>query len=148
MLNRLFVGTQRPARLFVINTADGSVVAKHTIMGDCNGVHYDSANRRLYATCGAGTIEVFEQETGDEFRLVDRIATCTGARTSCFSMARAQLPVPMPVTRDQPAELRLYDTVPREQPSEIPNRTTRPSGAPQNANPPSPSSGIEAVGDI
>jgi WD40 repeat protein len=111
--SRLFVATLQPSRLFVLNTHDGSVVAKLTIMGECNSVHYDQANHRVYAVCGAGTIDVFDQVNADEYQLTDRIATSSGARVSYFWQAKSQLFVAVPAGRMNPSELRVYDAAPK-----------------------------------
>src|ERR1041385_1737055 len=82
--HRLFVGCRTPARLIVLNTDSGEVASQFDISGDVDDVFYDSKRRRVYAVCGAGKIDVLEQQNPDAYQLLTKIDTATGARTGMF----------------------------------------------------------------
>jgi len=71
--HRLFVGCRLPAKLVVLNTDSGEVVAKIDISGDPDDVFYDSKRHRIYATCGAGKIDVVEQTDANTYKTSAKI---------------------------------------------------------------------------
>ena len=83
--HRLFVVTRLPARLLVMDTSSGKIVQTLSAVGDCDDVFYDQSRKRIYASGGEGEISVFEQQDADHYKVVARIATVKGARTSFFS---------------------------------------------------------------
>ena len=51
--------------------------------GDADDVFFDNARQRIYVSCGAGSVDVFQQgATG--YRLLGRVKSSSGARTSLF----------------------------------------------------------------
>src|SRR5207247_4143612 len=66
--HRLFLGCRMPSKLIVLNTDSGDVVTKIDISGDPDDVFYDSKRHRIYATCGAGKIDIIEQTGADAYR--------------------------------------------------------------------------------
>jgi DNA-binding beta-propeller fold protein YncE len=106
--HRLFVGTRRPAQVVVLDTATGNAVAKIDINSDTDDLFYDAAHRRIYVSCGEGFVDVIEQRDADHYRLVARVATVAGARTSTFSPELNILYVGVPRRGEQPAEVRVY----------------------------------------
>jgi len=89
--HRLFVGCRRPARLLVLDTANGRKIADVEISRDADDVFYDAARKRIYVSCGGGFIDVIDQRGADEYSPRERIATSGGARTGYFSPARNEL---------------------------------------------------------
>ena len=80
---RLAVVFRKPARLVLLETATGAVVSNRLTCGDADDVFFDAKRHRLYVSCGDGVIDVFDDSsTGD--RVLDRIKTSSGARTSLF----------------------------------------------------------------
>lgn len=106
---RLFIACQQPSRLLVLSTKDGSVVAAHSLMRDCDGLQYDARRQRIYASCGGGTLDVFRRVTADEYELLDRLPTGAGARTCRLSADGARLFTVVPASRERSAELRVYE---------------------------------------
>jgi hypothetical protein len=72
-----------PARLVLIDDGSGSVKANLETCGDADDVFFDSRRQRIYVSCGSGDVDVFTEE-GRAYRLLARIATKSGARTSLF----------------------------------------------------------------
>lgn len=106
--HRLFVGTRHPAQLVVLDTATGKAVAKIDTDSDADDLFYDPAHKRIYVSCGEGFIDVIEQRDADHYRLVARVPTVAGARTTAFSAGLNSLYLGVPRRGDQPAELRIF----------------------------------------
>jgi len=106
--HRLLVGTRHPAQLVVLDTATGSVVAKIDTNGDADDLFYNPVQKRIYVSCGEGFIDVIEQRDTDHYRLISRVPTVAGARTSAFSAELNSFYLGVPRRGDQPAELRIF----------------------------------------
>ena len=88
--NTLAVVYRFPARLLIFDASSGRVIQRLETCGDSDDVFFDPARRRIYVSCGAGMIDVFER-TGTTFSRAARIPTRPGARTSLFSVASDRL---------------------------------------------------------
>jgi DNA-binding beta-propeller fold protein YncE len=106
--HRLFVGCRNPAKLIVLNTDTGALVASLDISGDADEVFYDAKRHLLYAICGEGYIDVIEQENADRYKRIAKIPTAVGARTGFFNSERDDLFVAVPDRGLQRAEIRRY----------------------------------------
>lgn len=106
--HRLFVGCRLPSKLVVLNTDSGNVVAKIDISGDPDDVFYDGKRHRIYATCGAGKIDIIEQTDANTYKDSAKIDTANGARTGLFIPERDTLFVAVPHRGSQQAEIRCY----------------------------------------
>ena len=106
--HRLFVGCRLPARLLVLDTASGEIVAKLPIGGDTDDVFFDSKRHRIYVICGAGQIDVLDQVDSNHYTPLASIPTASGARTGLFSPELDKLFVAVPHRDKQPAEIRVY----------------------------------------
>jgi DNA-binding beta-propeller fold protein YncE len=82
---RLFVVCRTPARLLVLDTDSGRIVAAMPTVGDSDDVFYDGAARRTYVSGGEGAVAVYQQADADHYTATARIPTSKGARTSLFS---------------------------------------------------------------
>lgn len=81
---RLFVGSRVPPSLKVIDTDSGKPVAHLGTDGDPDDIFFDSSRRRIYVSCGAGFIDVFQELDPDHYREISRVATAAGGRTSLW----------------------------------------------------------------
>jgi DNA-binding beta-propeller fold protein YncE len=72
-----------PARLVLLDTSRGLVGASLDTCGDADDVFFDTKRQRIYVSCGAGKVDVFQKE-GAGYRLASRVDTSAGARTSLF----------------------------------------------------------------
>jgi len=79
-----------PARLVLLDTKTGVVVANLPTCGDADDVFFDTRRERIYVSCGAGEIAVF-QRNGETYRPLASIPTASGARTSLFVPALDRL---------------------------------------------------------
>lgn len=72
-----------PARLVLLDGQAGAVRLDVETCSDADDVFFDAARQRIYVSCGAGSVDVF-QHGADGYRLLSRINTSSGARTSLF----------------------------------------------------------------
>jgi len=106
--NRLFLGCRRPPSLLVLDTATGQLKTRITIDGDTDDIFYDALRRRIYVSCGTAFIDIIEQQSADQYRLIAKIPTASGARTSLFVPEMRRLFLAVPHRRKQRAEVWVY----------------------------------------
>jgi hypothetical protein len=106
--HRLFVGCRLPSKLVVLNIDSGDVGAKIDISGDADEVFYDGKRHRIYAVCGAGKVDIIDQANPNNYKVLARIDTASGARTGFFVPERDTLFVAVPHRGSQKAEIRAY----------------------------------------
>jgi hypothetical protein len=79
----LAVVFRKPSRLVLLETRTGSITTKLPVCADADDVFFDARRQRLYVSCGAGEIAIFQRDSGN-YRPVTSVATASGARTSLF----------------------------------------------------------------
>ena len=75
---------RRPPRLVLIDTRTGAPIARLDTCGDADDVFFDPKRRRIYVSCGAGFVDVFEAGATGAYARLSRVETAAGARTSLF----------------------------------------------------------------
>jgi YVTN family beta-propeller protein len=80
---RILVVFRNPPELAAFAMADGKPVATVETCGDVDDLFVDAKRSRVYVSCGAGYIDVFEIGAMT-YRRTARIPTAVGARTSLF----------------------------------------------------------------
>jgi DNA-binding beta-propeller fold protein YncE len=105
---RLFVGCRLPARLVILDTSSGGVVATLPIVGDTDDVFYDARKHSIYVIGGAGAVDVLRQRDPNNYERVARIPTASGARTGFFAAASNRLYVAVPHRGSQAAKVLQY----------------------------------------
>lgn len=108
--HRLFVVFRFPARLVIFNTQTSQEVTRLNCVGDSDDVYYDGASKMIYASGGEGFISVFQQLDADHYRVLDKIPTARGARTSLFVPAFHRFYLAVPHRGGQKAGLWVYQT--------------------------------------
>ncbi len=74
---------RHPARLVLLDTKNGNVMANLATCDDADDVFFDTKRRRITVSCGDGATDVLQQSQGTaDYRLLARIPTQSGARTS------------------------------------------------------------------
>lgn len=106
--SRLYVATRRPARLYVLDTGTGKIVANLEAPGDVDDLFVDAARRRLYAVAGAGMVRVYRLAEKQPPEGVADVETGAGARTGLFDPDGSRLFVAVPHRGGQTAEIRVY----------------------------------------
>jgi DNA-binding beta-propeller fold protein YncE len=79
--NQVLAVFRNPAKLGVFDKRDGSIVRMVDTCGDADDLFVDAKRHRVYVSCGAGMIDIFDAQT---YERVSRIPTVSGARTSLF----------------------------------------------------------------
>jgi DNA-binding beta-propeller fold protein YncE len=107
--HRVFVGCRKEPMLVVLDTETGREVATVAIPADVDDVYYDARRKRLYVSCGEGSLVVIEQQDADHYKEVERVPTAKGAATCYFApeAGRLYLAVPRQEGKDGP-EVRVY----------------------------------------
>jgi DNA-binding beta-propeller fold protein YncE len=109
--HRLFLGCRDKPSVVVLNSESGEEVTSIAIPADIDDLFYDAKNKRLYASCGAGSLAVLRQRDADHYETLETVPTTKLARTCFFD----------------PAGERLYLLVPRQEGEEGPTiRVYRP----------------------
>jgi DNA-binding beta-propeller fold protein YncE len=72
-----------PTRLVLLDSDTGAVRETRETCGDADDVFFDNRRHRIYVSCGSGSVDVFGADNGT-YRLLSRIPTSSGARTSLF----------------------------------------------------------------
>ena len=106
---RLFVGCRNPAAVLVLSAETGRRLAKVPIDGDADDLFFDGRTRRLYASCGAGFIDILKVPDAGPPETLARVPTAAGARTSLFDAARERLYLAVPHRGTQEAEIRIFE---------------------------------------
>ncbi|HEY6390354.1 MAG TPA: hypothetical protein VIX89_03685 [Bryobacteraceae bacterium] len=105
---RLLIGCRKPAKMLVLDTADGKETASVDIAGDTDDLFYDAALKRIYVSGGAGSISVIEQKDADHYSVIATIPTAEGARTSLLAPEFKRLYVARPHRGKQAAGLLVF----------------------------------------
>jgi DNA-binding beta-propeller fold protein YncE len=83
---------------------DGAQRASSEACGDADDVFVDSKRERVYVSCGAGFIDVFDHREG-RLAKVAHIATVSGARTSLFAPELDRLYLAIRAQSQEPAAI-------------------------------------------
>jgi DNA-binding beta-propeller fold protein YncE len=77
--SRLFAGCDK--QLIVMDSKNGSIVAKVPIANGCDGVGFDAGLDLIFASCGEGKLTVIKEESLTSFTVIDNVPTKRSART-------------------------------------------------------------------
>jgi hypothetical protein len=75
--------SRSPPRLVVLDANSGSQISNLPSCGDADDAFFDRKRRRIYASCGDGSIFAWQEEAG-QYRQLSSVTTISGARTSLF----------------------------------------------------------------
>jgi DNA-binding beta-propeller fold protein YncE len=105
---RVFVACRQPAKLLVLDPANGRTFDALDLSGDADDVFLDEASSRVYVSCGTGSIDVFQRAEKGSYVSAGRVATAPGARTCLYSPGEEKLYLAVPHRGEQRAEIRVY----------------------------------------
>ena len=74
---------RHPAKLALLDAKTGAATQQLDTCGDADDVFFDTKRRRIYISCGAGAVDAFQGNAAG-YRLLTRVETSSGARTSLF----------------------------------------------------------------
>jgi DNA-binding beta-propeller fold protein YncE len=107
--HRLFIGCRTPARLLVLDTERGQIVASAEIVGDTDDLFYDSEKSRVYVIGGQGFIDVLQQKDPDHYQRIARYPTPPGTRTGLFVPELGRLFAAVPHRGEQRSQILAYE---------------------------------------
>lgn len=110
--HRLFIGCRTPPKIVIYDTESGKPVGGLDIAGDVDDLFCDGQDKRLYASCGAGWLEVFQQTGPDHYARIAKLPTLNRARTSLLVPELRRLFLAAPANPGQEAEIRVYRLAP------------------------------------
>jgi Cytochrome D1 heme domain len=105
---RLYAGCRRPARLLVIDTDTGNVIASPECVGDADEVFLDPKTGQILVIGGDGFLDVFESKDQHSYAKLASVKTPAGARTGLLIPERRAVYVAVPKRAGQRAEVREY----------------------------------------
>jgi DNA-binding beta-propeller fold protein YncE len=105
---RLFVTTRNPAKLIVLSSDDGKVVASAPIVDLVDDLAYDPQQKRIYFA-GDGFIEVFEQKDADHYVLLAKVPGSFRAKTAILIPKLNRYYLAVPRHDNHEAEVRVYE---------------------------------------
>jgi hypothetical protein len=108
---RILVVFRNPPELEAFSMAEGKRVAAVDTCGDVDDLFVDQKRNRVYVSCGAGFVDVFEID-GAMYRRMTRIPTSPGARTSFFTPELDRLLVAIRATSAEPAAIWIFRPLP------------------------------------
>jgi YVTN family beta-propeller protein len=100
-----------PAGLGVFAMTGGKLIAAAETCGDADDLFIDAKRGRVYVSCGAGFLDVFESKE-TTYRRGARIPTVSGARTSLFVPELDRLLVAVRARGAEPAAIWVYRPLP------------------------------------
>lgn len=115
---RLFVGC-RNKLLTVLSTEDGHIITTLPIGAGTDSAAYDPERRLVFSSNGDGTLTIIQQESPDNYSVVEDVKTEPGARTMALDLKTHKLflsladrVTPPPAAPGQPASRRGAGIVP------------------------------------
>jgi YVTN family beta-propeller protein len=106
--HRLFIGSRSPAKLTVLNSENGKNINFLDIDEDIDDIFYNPNNKIIYLSCGAGYIDIIKQVNKDEYKVISKLYTASGARTALFIPSLKELLLAVPAYVYGSAEIRGY----------------------------------------
>jgi DNA-binding beta-propeller fold protein YncE len=111
--HRVFVGCNKEPMMVVLDTESGKEVATAPLAGEVDDLFYDAKRKRLFASCGEGSLVVIEQQDADHYKVLEKVPTAKGARTCLYvpETGKLYLGVPRQEGKEGP-EVRVYQVKP------------------------------------
>jgi DNA-binding beta-propeller fold protein YncE len=109
--HRLFIGTRIPAKLVVLDTESGKIVANYPAAAMVDDMAFDSQRKRIYFA-GSEFFDVFQETDADHYDRTGHIATAFRAKTGVLVPELNKFYLAVPHHEKQVAELRVYDVLP------------------------------------
>ena len=95
--------------MLVLDAGSGKRLEQLPIDGDVDDLWFDARSRCLLASCGAGIVDIVAVPAAGSLRIVGRVPTASGARTSLFDSGSRRIYVAVPHRGTQAAEVRIFE---------------------------------------
>jgi DNA-binding beta-propeller fold protein YncE len=109
--HRLFISTNNPERLIVLNSDSGAIVASLPCGHMVDDMAYDPKSKRIYLT-GSDFIDVFQQRDADHYELVGQVPSAFRAKTAILVPQLNRYYLAVPRHEDKSAEVRVFEVQP------------------------------------
>ena len=110
--HRIFLACRLPARLLVVDTNTGVIVARTPTVGDADDLYYDRSRKSIYVIGGEGYIDVLHISDENQLVSVAHVSTSPGARTGLFVPEWSKVLVAAPHRGSSAARLLVYSLAP------------------------------------
>lgn len=110
--HRLFIVTLKPAKLMVMDSETGRVVASLPCVGHADDAAYDAATKRIYIAGGEESIDVFQQQDADHYVALQKIPGSFRAKTAILVPELKRYYLAVPAHENHGAEVRVYSVTP------------------------------------
>ncbi len=104
--NRLFIGCRSEPKMVVMDAATGRVVASFAIGGGVDFAAFDPEARLIFLSCGAGILNVFHQNSANEYEDGGAVKTQPGARTMALDPKTRRIFLPTAEYVESPGQPR------------------------------------------
>ncbi len=106
---RVYIGCRKEPKVIVMDTESGKELSAVDVVGNIDDLWLDAKRKRLYASCGDGSLVVLKQVDADKLEVVEKVETPKGAKTCLYVPATGKLylAVPRQEGKDGP-EVRIY----------------------------------------
>jgi DNA-binding beta-propeller fold protein YncE len=91
---RLFVGCANH-RMVVLDSTNGRVIASMPIGSGPDDSAYDPETRLIYTSNGDGTVSIIQQETPDNYSVLETLRTAPGARNMALDLKTKKIFLPL-----------------------------------------------------
>jgi DNA-binding beta-propeller fold protein YncE len=110
---RVYVGCRKEPMIVVLDTETGKEITAVPIPEGIDDLFVDAKRKRLYASCGDGSLVVLKQVDANRIETLEKIQTVKGAKTCLFvpDSGRLYLAVPRQEGKDGP-EVWVYQAKP------------------------------------
>lgn len=108
----LFVGTRNPAQVEIFDARSHRWIASLPSVGLMDGLFYDEAHRRIYASGGDGRVAVYQQLSADRYEELASVPTGPNGRTSLWVEPLNRYYVALPASTYHGAEVLEFEPSP------------------------------------
>jgi DNA-binding beta-propeller fold protein YncE len=91
---RLFIGCAN-RRMVILDSTDGRAIGSVPIGPGPDDSAYDPETRLIYTSNGDGTVSVIQQESADNYRLLETVETAPGARNMALDLKTKRIFLPL-----------------------------------------------------
>lgn len=105
--HRLFVGC-RSGVIVVFDTRTGKQIQTLPIASGIDDLLFNPKTRRLYATCGAGSLFAYQEDSANRYDLVENVPTAKWAKNEVLDESTGRLYTTVPPAAGHPAQVYVY----------------------------------------
>ncbi|HVB03696.1 MAG TPA: hypothetical protein VNE41_08245 [Chitinophagaceae bacterium] len=106
--HQLYIGYRFPSRLITLDDRTGKILAENALAPDADDLYFDYLSGSIFASCGAGFLDIYRLQTAGTMKQVGAIPTRKGARTALLVPALRLLLLAERAAGGKPAQLVVY----------------------------------------